>query len=92
MEVRPRLETGLVRQIEEDPERIIGVFVRTARPPDRQQQQVLADAGLQVGAVVGDIVSGRLRACDAVRVAELEFVRRLELSREVPVPPLPRVQ
>lgn len=92
MEARPRLEAELVRTIEQRPTEEIGVFVRTTRTPDAADRQTLADAGLRVGTVVNTILTGRLRACDAVRIAELEFVRHVELAREIQRPPPPPVQ
>jgi hypothetical protein len=91
METRARLEAELVRTIEERPTAEIGVFVRTARPPEPADRQALEDAGLRIGTVVNTILTGRLRACDAVRVADLEFVRHIELAREIPRRPPPQV-
>jgi hypothetical protein len=87
--LRSRMDAGMARQIQEQPDSVVGVLVRTTRPATPADRRALADAGLQVGTVAGEILTGRLRACDALRVLELDFVRYVELAREVPRPPLP---
>jgi hypothetical protein len=92
MQVRPRLDPGILRQMEQSPDSVVGVLVRTTRPPTDADRRALADAGLRVGTVAGEILTGRLRACDAARVANLEFVRHIELAREVRIPSPPEVR
>jgi hypothetical protein len=91
MPTRQRLDAALVERIRRAPESEVGVFVRTSRPPDEHERSALAEAGLRVGTVAGRILTGRLRACDAVRVAGLEFVEYVELAGEVTRPPPPPV-
>jgi hypothetical protein len=92
MAVRPRLDAALVDRIAREPDAVVGVFVRTLRVPDESDRRALERAGLRPGTVAGDVVTGRLRACDAVAVARLDFVHSVQLAHEVTRPPLPNVQ
>lgn len=67
------------------PDSIVGVLIRTAAPPDSAWRAAMTKAGLDIGTVAGDIVTGRLRAGAAAKVAELPFVVHIELSRKVPI-------
>lgn len=89
MTARLRLDAALRERIAVEPDALVGVLVRTARVPDAADREALARAGLEVGTVAGDVVTGRLRGCDAVRVAGLEFVLSIEAARQVPRPPMP---
>jgi hypothetical protein len=91
MTARVPLEPALRARIAAEPEAELGVLVRTARPPGDADRRAMAEAGLRIGTVAGDVASGRLRACDALRVAALDFVVAVELAREVPVPRPPPV-
>lgn len=70
---------------EAHPDSIVGVLIRTTAPPDSAWRASLAEAGLAVGTVAGDIVTGRLRAGSALVVAKLSFVVHIELSRRIPI-------
>ncbi len=67
------------------PDTIVGVLVRTSVPPDSAQRASLEEAGLDVGTVVGTIVTGRLVARAAAAVGRLPFVLRVELARRIPI-------
>jgi len=90
VQARARLDNALIERIQRVPEEIVGVLVRTAEPLTDPERAQLESAGMVLGTVAGDVVTGRLRACDAVAIAELAFVRRIELARDVPRPPQPR--
>jgi hypothetical protein len=87
--VRVPLDAALRARIGAEPQAEVGVFVRTRQPPDDADLRALERAGLRIGTVAGDIASGRIRACEALRVAALDFVVAVELARDVPVPPSP---
>ncbi|MEJ2214989.1 MAG: hypothetical protein P8099_00100 [Gemmatimonadota bacterium] len=70
---------------EAHPDSIVGVLIRTSAPPDSTWRASLVDAGLAVGTVAGDVVTGRLRAGSALKVARLPFVVHIELSRKIPI-------
>lgn len=70
---------------EEHPDSIVGVLIRTTAPPDSAWQASMARAGLVVGTVAGDVVTGRIRAGSALDVAKLPFVVHIELSRKIPI-------
>jgi hypothetical protein len=89
MPVQGRLEASLVRLIGEAPDSVVGVLVLTTAQPGVDEQRALREAGLRIGVVAGDVVTGRVRACDAARLAELSFVRSVQLAREVSRPPPP---
>jgi hypothetical protein len=89
MTVRLPLEAALRARIAAEPEAELGIFVRTRQPPGDAERRALTQAGLRIGTVAGDVASGRIRACDALRVAALDFVVAVEMARDVPVPPPP---
>ncbi len=67
------------------PDSIVGVLIRTAAPPDSAWQASMAEAGLAIGTIAGDVVTGRIRARSALDVARLPFVVHIELAREIPI-------
>jgi hypothetical protein len=81
------MDAELRRLTQEQPDSVVGVLVQLRSPGNGARRAELESAGLSVGTIVGEIASGRLRACDAPRVARLDSVRYLELAREVPRPP-----
>jgi hypothetical protein len=81
---RAQLDADVLRVIEESPERTVGVLVVTSGPPGEAERRALTEAGLQIGVVAGDVVTGQIRACDAARLAGLSFVRVVQLARDVP--------
>jgi hypothetical protein len=83
----PRVAPDLRRAVSEDPDSVIGVLLRTTRPVTAEDRAALERCGLVVGSVVGDIVTGEVRAGDAARVAALPFVAYMEAARVIPVPP-----
>jgi len=80
------LDPRLARLAEEAPGRVVGVFVRTWAPPSEAERAALERAGLAVGTVAGTVVTGRVEAGRASRLARLPFVVRVELADSVPVP------
>lgn len=84
-----RLDPELRRLIAERPDTVVGVLLRLDGPGNASRRTALEDAGLSVGTFAGAIATGRVRACDAPGVAEIEWVLYLELARELPRPPVP---
>jgi hypothetical protein len=84
-----RIDPELRRLIVERPDTLVGVLLQLDGPGTADRRSELEAVGLRVGAFAGEIATGRVRACDATRVAEIEWVRYLELAREMPRPPVP---
>lgn len=84
-----RIDPRLQRVMEAAPDSVVGVFVRTREDVGADRREELEDAGLRVGTVAGRIVTGRLAARDAARLARVPFVTYIELSRRIPVPQPP---
>ena len=60
---------------------LVEVLIRTSGPLDSKQQAELFRAGGKVRTMMGNIVSATLNATSLEAVAQLPFVRRIELSR-----------
>lgn len=82
-----RLTTDLGRTVAADPDAVISVLLRTTAPVTAEDRATLEQCGLEIGSVLGDIVTGQIRAGDAPRVAALPFVAYMEAARVIPVPP-----
>lgn len=80
------LDPRMRRLAAEHPDSVVGVFVRVTRPVGPDERDSLESAGLNVGTVAGDIVTGRMRARSAERLTLLEFVRYIQLAGTIRVP------
>lgn len=60
---------------------LVEVLIRTAAPLSQQQQAELFRAGGKVRAVMGNVLSATVSANALEAVAQLPFVRKIELSR-----------
>ena len=60
---------------------VIEVLIRTAAPIDSQQKAELFQAGGRVRTVMGNVLSATVNAASLETVAQLPFVRKIELSR-----------
>ncbi len=78
-----RLDPVLRRIAAERPDSVVGVLVRTSSPVGAAERAGLEEAGLAIGSVVGDVVTGRLRAGSARGVARLPFVAYVEAARRL---------
>ncbi len=59
----------------------VEVLIRTAAPMDSGQKAELSRAGGQVRTMIGNVVSATMNATSLEAVAQLPFVRKIELSR-----------
>ncbi len=84
-EAERRLDPRLVAVGRQAPDSMVGVLVRLAAPPAVSERDALRRAGLSLGTVAGDVVTGRIRAADAPGLAKLSFVIYAELARQIPV-------
>lgn len=60
---------------------LVEVLIRTVAPLSPQQQAELFQAGGKVRAVMGNVLSATINAASLEAVAQLPFVRKIELSR-----------
>ena len=67
------------------PDSVVRVLLRAARPVTDAERAQLERARLRVGSVIGDVVTGTVRAGDVEQVTALTFVIAIEHSREIPV-------
>jgi hypothetical protein len=67
------------------PDSVISVLVRTTGPVTSPERAELERARLSVRSVLGDVVTGDVRARDVERLNSLTFVLALEHSRDIPV-------
>ena len=70
------------------PDSLVSVLVRTSRVVSQADRAALEQAGLSVRSVLGDVVTGDLRARHTARAAALSFVIKLEAAREMQPTPL----
>lgn len=80
-----KLEPDLRRAIPQLGDSPIGVLVRTLGPPDAEQRNRLEAAGLRVGSVAGDVVTGRIQASALKDLVKLPFVTVVQRARRVPL-------
>lgn len=57
------------------------VLVRADGPLGPGEREALREAGFEIAVVLGDVLTGAVETADLGTVAELPFVRRIELSR-----------
>ncbi|CAN5554634.1 hypothetical protein BH24GEM3_BH24GEM3_25370 [soil metagenome] len=77
----------LRRTIAQRPDSVIGVLLRTRQELGEQERAALEACGLEIGSVIGDIVTGRIRAAAAEQLARHPLVAYMELARNVRIPP-----
>lgn len=59
----------------------VELMVRTEATPTSAEQETLREVGVDIHFVTGNVLSGAARAERLAAVAELPFVRRIEVSR-----------
>jgi hypothetical protein len=80
-----KAESRLRQLARSHPDSVVAVLVRTARPVTASERAELEGARLSVRSVLGDVVTGDIRARDVERLGALTFVLVLEHSRDIPV-------
>ena len=60
---------------------VVEILIRTAAPIDSHQRAELVRAGGTVRTVVGNVLSATTNASSLETIAQLPFVRKIELSR-----------
>ncbi|MEX2282437.1 MAG: hypothetical protein WEE89_08130 [Gemmatimonadota bacterium] len=84
-----RMEPALRRVVETRPDSVIGVLIRLTRDVQDSDRDRLQQAGLSVGSARGRLVTGTLRAINALKVSRLDMVEWMELSNNM-LPTIPR--
>ena len=76
-----KLAPGLGRREQGGDGASIAVLIRTRSPVAERERRALRAVGVEVVAVVGDVVSARVASGDLERLAALPFVRFVEPAR-----------
>jgi hypothetical protein len=74
------LDPQLIRLAGQHPDSVVGVLIQVSRSVGEAERAALSQAGVRVGTVVGDVVTGEVRAGRAAAVARLDFVAYVELA------------
>jgi hypothetical protein len=59
----------------------VGVLIRTRGEIDARQRAALESRGARIGSVIGDVVTATVSLQAVSRIADLEFVVRIEMSK-----------
>ncbi len=86
------LDPRLRSLIAGEPEREIGVLLRTTHELTGRDRACLEERGLLIGSVIGTIVTGRIRAEEVEKLAALPFVSYVEHAPQIPVPRPPELR
>jgi len=60
----------------------VDVLIRTRGEIDARQRATLESQGARIGSVIGDVVTAAVPLQAVSRIAELEFVVRIEMSKQ----------
>ncbi len=69
-------------ELTEKPARAIEVLIRTRGEINAKQRDVLEREGVMIGSVMGDILTARIPVHAVSRIASLEFVVHMEMSKK----------
>ncbi|WP_372522885.1 hypothetical protein [Sulfuricaulis sp.] len=69
-------------ELTEKPAQTIEVLIRTRGEINAKQRDVLEKEGAMIGSVMGDILTARIPVPAVSRIASLEFVVHVEMSRK----------
>ena len=65
-----------------NPEQPMEVLIRTQGVINAAQRAALERRGARIGSVMGDVLTARVASHDVTGIADLEFVVRIEMSRQ----------
>jgi hypothetical protein len=79
-----KIDPALIMTIQqsEQPEQPMDVLIRTQGVIDATQRAALEGQGARIGSVMGDVLTARVPARAVAGIASLEFVVRIEISRQ----------
>ncbi len=78
-----KMDAALRRVAATGSDTVEGVFIRTTHPVSAADRRRLERAGVRVGTVVGDLLTGRVAARRLRAVAALPLVKYMELARSL---------
>jgi hypothetical protein len=86
-----RMEPSLRRVVETRPDQVVHVLIRLTRDVQEGDRDRLMESGLTIGSARGRVVTGSLRAMNAIKVSRLSVVEWMELAADLaPTPPIRR--
>ncbi|MGA9033753.1 MAG: hypothetical protein WB402_14655 [Sulfuricaulis sp.] len=79
-----KIDPALLMTIQQSvqPEQPMDVLIRTQGAIDATQRAALEGRGARIGSVMGDVVTARVPARAVARIADLEFVVHIEISKQ----------
>jgi hypothetical protein len=79
-----KIDPALLMTIQQSgqPEQPMDVLIRTQGAIDATQRAALEGRGASIGSVMGDVLTARVPVRAVAGIANLEFVVRIELSRQ----------
>ena len=79
-----KIDPALLMTIQESgqPDQSVDVVIRTQGAIGATQRAALEERGARIGSVLGDVLTARIPARAVAGIANLEFVVRIELSRQ----------
>ncbi|HSD96236.1 MAG TPA: hypothetical protein VLB06_03740 [Sulfuricaulis sp.] len=79
-----KIDPALLMTIQQSgqPEQPMDVLIRTQGAIDATQRAALEGRGARIGSVMGDVLTARVPAHAVAGIANLEFVVRIEISRQ----------
>ena len=82
-----KMDSALLMAVQESgstgkPAQLVEVLIRTRGGIDAKQRDVLEREGVVIGSVMGDVLTARVPVHAVSRIARLEFVVYMEMSRK----------
>jgi len=79
-----KIDPALLMTIQQSvqPEQPMDVLIRTQGAIDATQRAALEGRGARIGSVMGDVLTAKVPAHAVAGIANLEFVVRIEMSRQ----------
>ena len=79
-----KIDPALLMTIQQSaqPEQPMDVLIRTQGAIDATQRAALEGRGARIGSVMGDVLTARVPAHAVARIADLEFVVHIEISKQ----------
>lgn len=87
------MEPSLRRVVETRPDSTVHVLIRLTRDLQDGDRERLMEAGLSFSSARGRVVTGSLRAINAIKVSRLSVVEWMEIAANLaPSPPIRRIR
>jgi hypothetical protein len=79
-----KIDPALLMTIQQSgqPEQPVDILIRTQGAIDTTQRAALEGRGARIGSVMGDVLTARVPSRAVAGIANLEFVVRIEISRQ----------